>query len=285
MIRLFYLTVVLGLAICCSSTAQQNKQITKQQLGLLPASTLYVVFDDNLMAYNVAIKSAIEKNWKLTSVKFIQYAEFEQLRAKKANSFLLLTRTVQTKDKRHVEYMYMNILMGDSVENINDLPEVLTLPIANSATDDAMYGAVMPALVRFAQNHVSNMLKANKLNSFFNLKNYSDSIVKIKTQTLLVAREDLGEDVPTIEKIKESYPYEVKVVSRDDIAKAIDEKTPNTLFVYIINPGEDGSFGRSYKMVFSAAEGQMYFYYFLTIYSRQPAGFMARDFKRISGKW
>jgi hypothetical protein len=285
MIKKICLTILFAVLTICITTAQQNKKVTKEQLSTLKQSTLFVVFDDNLIAYNVSVKAAVEKNWTLTPVKCVSYAEFEQLRANKNNFFLLLTRTSLTKDKRQIEYEYLNFLMGDNVELINDLPEVLTLPLAYTGTDDARYAGKLPVIIRFAQQHISKMLEARGLNSFFNLKNYNDNIKDIKKKTLLVVADDLGDDANTIEKIKAGYPYDVKIVSMDDLDNAIDQKTPNTLILFVVHPGDDGSFGRNYKMIFDVTDGKMYFYYYLTVYQRQPSGFTAKDFRRIAGSF
>lgn len=278
------LTVLAILLTFCFTTAQQNRKVTKEQLAKVTSDTLFVVFDDNLMAYNVSVKAAIEKNWTRTPYKCIPYATFDQVRQDKNKLFLLLTRTTMTKDKRDIEYQFMNFLLGDSVEAVNDLPEILTLPLAFTGSDDAKYAGKLPAFVRFAQQHITSMMEAKFLFGYFNFKVYNGNIPTIKTKTLLVTAADLSDDANTLEKIKAQYPYEVKIVSDEEMDKAIEQKKPNTLFLFIVYPGEDNAFGRNYKMILGADDSQLYYYYFLTVYEQQPAGFTAKDFRRITGK-
>jgi hypothetical protein len=278
----FLLTIAISIVSVYNSIAQQNHPITPEQLKSFKTATLYIVSDDASMAYNIGAKAAFEKCWTMTPIKFINSTEFETLRKINTNAFVLMTRTTMTKDKRQVEYQYINFLMGDSCTNMNKMPEILTFPLAYTGTDDNAYTAKLPLIVRFAQNHITEMLSAQNLRRYFKLKKYNRNIKDIKTQTLLVAREDLGVDANSIEKIKAKYPYTVKITSADSVQMAIDQKLENTAIVYIIKPGDDGAFGRSYKMIFGTSDAKLYFFHFLNIYNQQPGGFMLRDFKRIS---
>lgn len=280
------LLILLVISVSFSSLmAQQNTQVTPEQLALFPKSTTYVVTDNNPMSgYNIAIKSSMEKFWKITPFKFISPGEFDNIRNKRENSFILLTKVNLTKDKREAEYWYLNLLMGDKVYSINDLPEILTLPLDYTGVDENSYTYKIGVMIRFAQEHVKAMLASKKITQFRNLKMYNSNIKDIKNKTLLLEESDLAEEVNSLDKIKAIYPYPVKIVSSDAIEKAVLEQTPNTLILHQISPGEDDNIGRSYKIIFGVDDNKIYYYNYENISAKRPSGMLARDFQRIAGK-
>lgn len=268
---------------CVTLMAQQNKQVTKDQLALFPKSTTYVVWDNNPMsAYNIAVKAAVEKNWKITPFKYITVNEFDKYRMDPANSFIIMTRVYLTKDKREAEYQYLNLLMGNKEYGINDMPEILTMPLTYTGVDESTYTYKMGVIVRFAQDHVKAMLESPKITQFRNLKYYNSNAKEVKKKTLLLLQEDMAEEVSSIEKIKAMYPYECKFVTAEEIETAVLEQTPNTLVLHQISPGPQDNIGRSYKMIFGVDDNKLYYYNFETISEKRPAGMLLKDFKRIT---
>lgn len=262
---------------------QQNKQVTKEQLALFPTSVTYVVWDNNPMSgYNIAIKSAIEKCWTVTQFKYITVNEFDKFRMNPANSFLIMTKVYLTKDKREAEYQYLNLIMGDKAYGINDMPEILTMPLTYTGVDESTYAYKLGVIVRFTQEHVKAMLAAPKITQFRNLKYYNSNAKDVKKKTLLLMKEDLAEEVNTIEKIKAVYPYEVKLVSPEEIETAVMDQTPNTLVLHQISPGPNDNIGRSYKIIFGVDDNKLYYYNFENISEKRPAGMLLKDFKRIT---
>jgi len=267
-----------------STFAQQNKQVTKEQLALFKKSTTYIVMDNNpMLGYNIVIKAAVEKYWKITPYKVIPYETFDSIRSNSHNSFILLTKVNLTKDKREAEYLYLNVLMGDKVKEINDLPEILTLPLDYSGVDENSYTYKVGVMIRFAQEHVKAMMASDQIVHFRNLKYNNENVRDIKKKTLLVEKRDLAEEVNSLEKIKPFYPYEVKIVSSDDIEKAVFNQTPNTLILHQIEPGDNDNIGRSYKIIYGVDDNKIYYFNFEKISQKRPAGMTAKDFRRITG--
>jgi hypothetical protein len=280
--KIFAITCV----VCSFITvfAQQNKQVTKDQLGLFKKSTTYVVMDNNpMLGYNITIKAAVDKYWKITPFKVISYETFDSIRNKPDHSFILLTKANLTKDKREAEYLYLNILMGSRVKEINDMPEILTLPLDYTGVDENSYTYKVGVMIRFAQEHVKLMMSSDRITQFRNLKYYNINVRDIKTKTLLVEQRDLSEEVNSLEKIKAIYSYPVKIVSSDDIEKAVFNQTPNTLILHQIEPGEEDNIGRSYKIIYGVDDNKIYYFNFENISQKRPAGMLAKDFRRIEG--
>ncbi len=274
------------LIVCLSFPviAQHNKQVTKQQLDVFKKSTLYVVLDDDpALGYNIAVKSAVDHFWTMTPHKYISVDEFDTERKDKEKSFLLLTKATLTKDKRNAEYLYLNLMMGDADENIDNMPEILTLPLAYTGVDENSYVYIMDVIIRFAQEHVKLMVASDRITQFRNLKYYNDNVSKIKTKTLLVEKKDLGDEVNTIEKIKAVYPYSVKIVDSDEIEKEISGKKTNTLILHRIAPGEGDNVARAYKIIYGVDDNLIYYYNYENINQYRSGLFTTKDFKKIQG--
>jgi len=277
------LSIIIILTVCISASfAQQNKYVSKEQMELFKKSTTYIVMDnDPLLGYNITVKAAIEKYWKITPFKFINTDEFEAQRKDVNKSFLILTKTTLTNDKENSDYLYINLLMGEQVDHMNDMPEILNLPLTYTGVDENSYVYKIGVMVRFIQEHVKTMLASDDIRKFHDLKFYNRNIKDIKKKTLLIQASDLAEEVNTIEKIKAIYPYEVRIVSAAEIEKAVFTQTPNTLIAHQISPGPTDKEGRCYKILYGVDDNKIYYYYFVKISDVRPIGFLAFDFKRF----
>jgi hypothetical protein len=161
------------------------------------------------------------------------------------------------------------------------MPEILTLPLAYTGVDENSYVYIMDVIVRFAQEHVKQMLASDRITQFRNLKYYNRNEDKIKIKTLLIEKRDLGDDVNTIEKIKTVYPYPVKIIDSEEIEKVISDLKQNILILHRIDPGEGDNVGRAYKIIYSVDDNLIYYYNYENISQSRSGKFTARDFKRI----
>ncbi len=267
----------------------QMKKVTyadkKQIEDFFKSQTMVVLDADPLIGYNIVVADAVKKYWTVTPYEIITSEQFEKQRTDPKLSFIFLSRVQLEKDKEEVYYLYMNVVMGAKVKDITDMPELLSLPLAYTGIDEDNYVDKLPLMIRFAQNHVNNLKEAKNPKSLYNLKNYSDDSKLLKDKTLLVKENDLSEEVNTLEKIQKEYPGKVKIVTSEEMVKAIEEQAPNTAVLHQVGPGEDENSGRSYREIFGTDDAKLYYYNHQTISDRRPAGMLARDFRLILGKW
>jgi hypothetical protein len=277
--------------------AQEAKKVTyadkKQIEDFFKSETMVVMDADPFIGYNIAVPDAVKKYWTITPYEIITSEQFDKLRTDPKLSFIFLSKVQLEKDKEEVYYLYMNVVMGAKVRDITDLPELLSLPLAYTGVDEDDYTDKLPLMIRFAQIHLENLKTSKNPKLLYNLNNLGAESQKLKDQTLsqlvkektlLVKESDLSEQVNTLEKIKKEYSGTVKIVTAEEIAKAIEEKTPNTAVLHQISPAEGENKGRSYCQIFGADDAKLYYYNYQTISQRRPAGMLARDFRLISGK-
>jgi hypothetical protein len=280
--KIILLTVTLFL-VALTSQAQSTKFINKSQLIDFFTSTTYVVMDNNpSVGFNIYIKDAMQKYWKVTPYKIISHEEFDNMRKDNKSSFMFLSLENLTKGNTEATYDYLVLAMGDNSANLSDMPEVVNIPLSYSAVDENKYVNKLGLIIRFIEVHLQNMKEASNHVYLRKLNYYNKNLKEVKNKTLLVEEEDLAEEVNTIEKIKAIYKYNVKVVSTDDIEKAVDEKTPNTLVLHQISPSEEDTQGRSYHYILGTDDAKMYYFNYFTITEKKPTGFAAKDFKRLA---
>ncbi len=278
--------LLLALTLGVFAQAKKVTYADKKQVEDFFKSKTMIVMDANpMIGYNIVVADAVKKYWKLTPFEIISSEQFDKMYTDPKLSFIFLSKVELEKDKEEVYYLYMNVVMGAKVKDITDLPELLSLPLAYTGVDEDNYVDKLPVMVRFAQNHLNNLKDAKNPKSLYNLKNYSDDSKLLKDKTLLVKESDLSEEVNTLEKIKEVYPGQVKIVSSEEMVKAIEEQAPNTAILHQVGPSEDDNSGRSYCEVFGTDDAKLYYYNYQTISGKRPAGMLARDFRMILGKW
>jgi hypothetical protein len=279
---LLLLTLILGVFAQTRKVTYADK---KQVEDFFKSKTMIVMDANPMTGYNIVVADAVKKYWKVTPFEIITSEQFDQMYTDPKLSFIFLSKIELEKDSEEVYYLYMNVVMGAKVEDITDLPELLSLPLAYTGVDEDNYVDKLPVMVRFAQNHLNNLKDARNPKSLYNLKNYSNDSKLVKDKTLLVKESDLSEEVNTLEKIQAVYPGQVQIVSSEEMVKAIEEQIPNTAILHQVGPGEDDNSGRSYCEVFGTDDAKLYYYNYQTISGKRPAGMLERDFRLILGKW
>jgi hypothetical protein len=263
--------------------AQNTKFVNKSQLVDFFTSTTYVVMDNNpSVGFNIFIKDAMAKYWKVTPYKVISHEEFDSMLKDNKSSFLFLSVQHLIKKNPEAFYDYLVLAMGDNSAQLNEMPELVNIPLSYSAVDENEYVNKLGLIIRFVEVHLQNMKEASNHVYLRKLNYYNKFLKEVKNKTLLVEEEDLAEEVNTIEKIKAIYKHNVKIVSSEEIEKAVEEKTPNTVVLHQISPGEDDSEGRSYHYLLGTDDARMYYFNFFTINEKKQPGFLARDFRRLA---
>lgn len=281
--RIKYFLSVAFILATIAIQAQNTRFINKSQLVDFFTSTTYVVMDNNpSVGFNIFIKDAMQKYWKVTPYKVISHQEFDNMRKDNKSSFLFLSVENLTKGNTDAFYDYLVLAMGDNSTILSDMPEVVNIPLSYSGVDENEYVNKLGLIIRFIEVHLSNMKEASNHVYLRKLNYYNKFIKEIKNKTLLIEEEDLAEEVNTIEKIKAIYKYDVKIVTSEEIEKAVEGKVPNTLVLHQISPGEEDTEGRSYHYILGTDDAKMYYFNYFTISEKKPVGFLARDFRRLA---
>ena len=235
--------------------------------------------------YNNEIQEVVKANWTITSFDFISMSDFQEKFKDPQYSFLILNEVKFVKDKTNPFYDYLSVWLGKNIKDYKELPELCGVPLAYHSVDEDSYLYKLGTIVRFIQQHLqlirSNPNLITKSNVF---KYYNDNMGDIKTKTLYLVPEDIAKDINTLDKIKKIYPYDVKIVTHEEVKKAIEDKDDKVVFLHKIGPEGTRLIARCYKIVIGTNDGKFYYFNYHMIDAKNPDGFCAKDFKKIMKK-
>jgi hypothetical protein len=254
---------------------EEIKQFTESK-------TCVVLEDDQMSAYNSFIRAAVKSFWKVTPYEFIDVAEFNVRRLDSRYSFIILTQTNFEKDKTNGLFNFINLIQGKDVNKLGEMPEICAIPLSFAGEDDLEYGYKLGAILSFMQNHARMISDDPSLTGRKYLKYYNKYIPDVQKKTILVKLEDLVPAISTIDKIKAYYNYKIEIVSEDDIVKAIENKTLNTVILHKVGPVGDRNSGYCFKMLIGTDDANMYYYHQHMIDKANPNGLLPADLKRLA---
>jgi hypothetical protein len=277
-IKLTAILVFLSASLLSGQAPFPNKDEIKQ---FTASKTCVVLEQDQFSSYNVFIKEAVKAYWTMTPYELIDGKEFNKRRRDPAYSFIVLTQTNYEKDKANTLYNFLNLLQGKDVPKLGELPEICAIPLSFAGEDDYEYNYKFGAILLFMQKHAKMISEDPSLTGRKYLKYYNKNIPEVKNKTILVKEEDLSPEISTEEKLKSLYPYKIEIVSEEDIVKAIQDKTPNTLILHKVGPREEKNAGLCFKMLIGTDDSDMYYYHQHKISSSDPNGLLTDDLKRL----
>ncbi len=245
------------------------------------SSTTCVVLEGGNTIYNAYIRQAVKEYWTVTPYEFISLSDFDSKRTDPSFSFLILTETQPSNDKSGSSYNFINLLQGKDVPELGKMPEISAIPISASGEDDIEYGYKLGAILLFMQNHARLIAENPTMIGRRFLSYYNRFTPDVRSRKILATEADLSASLGSIDKIKAVYPYDFEIVPEDEIVKAIREKTPNTLILHKVGPGEDAVSGFCYKMLFGTDDSGMYYYDQHKIDRNNPNGLLPSDLKRF----
>lgn len=256
---------------------------SKDEIKQFTASkTCVVLEDDPFSSYNSFIKAAVKAYWKITPYEFIDVAEFNVRRTKLQYSFIVLTQTGFDKDKSTALTNFINLLQGKKVIKLGEMPEICAVPLSFAGEDDFGYNYKLGALLSFMQKHAQMISDDPSLTGRKYLKYYNKFIPEVQNKTILVMKDDLSPEIATIEKIKAIYPNKIEIVTEDDMVKAIENKTPNTVILHKVGPVGGRHTGRCFKMLIGTDDSNMYYYNEHLLDKDNPNGLLPADLKRMA---
>ena len=245
------------------------------------SKTCVVLEDDPFSSYNIYIKDAVKACWKITPYEFITVKNFNVMRLNPAYSFLVITQTNFDKDKSHGLYNFLNLLQGKDVNKLAEMPEICAIPLSFAGVSDLVYSYKLNAIVSFMQKHAQKILEDPSLTLRKYLKYYNKNIPGIKNKTILVEQDDLAPEISTIERIKAIYTNNIEIVTDDEIIKAIENKTPDTVILHKVGPMGDRNSGYCFVMLIGTDDSELYYYNLHMVDKANPNGLLPDDLRRL----
>ena len=244
--------------------------------------TMLILEDNPMSEYNLSIKEVAPDEWNITPYDFLEWKNFETQRRDRTLSFLLLNKVTVEKDKSNTRYLFMSLLLGGTNRSLSNMPDLCSIPLAYDGANEDTYTYKIGIFLHFIQNHVKLITEDPKIASKNVFQYYNRNIQKLGDKTLYLIAEELANDVNTEAKIKQVYNGAFKLVTKEDIQKAIEDKDPNVVFLHKVGPGRNRADAQCFKILVGAADAQFYYFDYHSINSRSPDGFLASDFRKLS---
>jgi hypothetical protein len=278
--KIFFISVLLLISKFLGAQAPfPNADEIKQ---FLASKTCVVLENNSLSVYNVRIKEAVKNYWKITPYELIDSSEFNLRRVNPAYSFIVLTLTNFEKDKSGSVFNFINILQGKKVDKLSENPEICAIPLSFAGEDDFEYGYKLGLILEFMQKHAKMISDDPSLTGRKYLKYYNTNAPEVMKKTVLIKKEDLAPEIRTAEAIKSIYPFDIRIVSEEEIEKAITGKASNTLIFHKVGPAGEKKSGYCFKMLIGTDDANMYYYNQHMIDARNPNGLLISDLRRLA---
>lgn len=278
------LFVLLVTSVFTGAFSKDHLPSEEDYKAFLKSKTL-VVMDTNPMSdFNFKIKEVMEDVWTVTDYDFISQQEFEDKKGDPSYSFLLSTTVTFSMDKTKARYTFLSLLLGKSETEVRDLPDLCSIPLSYLRVEDDSYAYKMEAFVRFIQDHVNLMIAQPDLIKANVFKYYNKNIKSLKDKTLYLVKDDLASDVNTLSKINNLYPYNVKLVTQEEVEQALKRKDPNVVILHKVGPEGTKYKARCYKILVGAADSRFYYFDYHMINKKNPDGLLAKDLKQMGSR-
>lgn len=263
--------------------AQREYLPTPEDLEHFHTTKTYVVLSDNPMAeYNFEIQDAVKKYWNITEYEFLNFKDFGAKSADKNASFLYMAAVNFEKDKSHTRYMFLCVSLGGDYQSIDDMKDVANLPLSYHGVDEDRYAYKLGTMVRFLQDHIRMITENPDMVSQNVYKHYNDNMADVRTKTLYLLEEELDKPVSSEARIRQVYPYDVKIVEPEEIKELIMAGDENAVFLHKVGPEGKKMNARVYKILIGAADGKFYYFDYHKVNLKKPDAFLESDFKKLA---
>lgn len=265
------------------SMSAQNHLPTEKDYQNFFNSKTYVVMDDNpLSDFNFMIKKVMPRVWNVTEYEIISHAEFDEKRRDPSYSFIVTSTVTFDKDKTKARYTFISLLMGKDVFSISDMPDLCSIPLSYLRVEDDSYAYKMEGFIKFMQDHVQLVSKDPKIINVNMFKYYNKNVKSLNNKKLYVVKEDLTPEVNTLSKIQSLYPYHVEIVTQEQVAKAIQDKDPDVVYLHKVGPEGTKYKARCYKIIIGAADSQFYYFDWHMVTPKNKDGLLESDLKAMA---
>lgn len=265
-----------------ASSISQNSVGTPEQLkSFFKTKTLIVFDEDPFSESNVQLKTAVEKNWKLTEYEFIDVEKFEEKRNSPQYSFLTIDQVFYEGDKSTSTYNFLCLSLGGNYKTESDMPQLCTVPLSYADAEESTYAYKIATMLNFMQNHIALTSGHPELKNSNIIEYYHNNLRDLKDKILYVPKDELENKINTEEKIKKIYPYKFKIVTRDELEEAIDNKLKDVIFLHKVGPSKSTNKARCWKIIMGASDARLYYFDYHRIDENHPDALLENDFKKM----
>jgi hypothetical protein len=264
-------------------TAQREYLPTKEDLEhFFKTKTLVVMEESPMSEFNIEIQGTMSREWKITGFEFIRNADFKEKSQSENYSFIYTSQVTFEKDKTEARYVFLHLSLGGENLTMDDLRDLVSVPLGYYGVDPDKYMYKIGILVRFMQNHINFIYKNPEMITDNVFRHYNDNIKSAHDKILYILPDELSKDVSTEARIKSVYSHKFKISTPEEIEQAIDEVDKNVIFLHKVGPGGKKNNARCYKIIIGAGDANFYYFDYHRINEKNPDGFLKSDFVKLN---
>jgi len=276
-----FLSIILTITMTSLFAQREYVPKTADIEKFFKSKTFVVLEPSPLSEYNIEIQDALKRDWKITSYEFTDQKGFKEKSKDENYSFLYTSYVVFEKDKTDSRYLFLHLSIGGDNLSIDDLRDMVSVPLGYFGCETENYVYKLGVIIRFMQNHVNLIYKHPELISNNIFKHYNDSIKNARDKTLFLVADELAKDVSTPARIKQIYPNKFKIVTREEIRQAIQDRDDNVIFLHKVGPEGHKKDARCYKIIMGAEDANFYYFDYHKVTDKNPDGFLKSDFSNL----
>jgi len=178
--------------------------------------------------------------------------------------------------------MFLCVSLGGDYESIDDMKDVANLPLSYHGVDEDRYAYKLGTMVRFLQDHIKLITKNPSMVSQNVYKHYNENMADVRQKTLYLLEEELDKPVSSEARIRQVYPYAVKIVEPEEIKELIMAGDEDAVFLHKVGPEGKKMNARVYKILIGAADGKFYYFDYHKVNTKKPDAFLESDFKKLA---
>ena len=275
--RILVILAAAMLPIFANAQAQINTK--KVKIADFPEKTTKVVLTGN-MFYDGSLQDEIVARWTASPYEFCSLQEFEQLKGNDDYYFLLTTKG-QFKKEEEPGLMFLTLVKGGKkAEGIDDMLEIVSLPIASAEDPSGRETIFFPAFLHIIQDYAMESTEKD-VSAYVGLSNYSLNLPETKDMTIVFSEDDLSTEIT--DELKGLYFNEEMIITDEDTADGhMTDNSGKVVVSYVAAPTDAAMGSYCYKMLIDNQSHKLYYFRKHRISKKVGAGFLAEDIKRIS---
>lgn len=280
-----YINILLFFILSYSVSTAQNTVGTPEQLKqFFKTKTLVVLDGDPFSESNIQLKTAVQNNWKLTKYEFINVDEYLKKIKNSSFSFITIDVVYYEGDKTASKYNFLCIALGGNYKNESEMPQLCTVPLSYADAEQETYSYKIATMLNFMQNHLTLTSKNPELKNSNIIDYYKKNLSELQNNILYVAKDELETSINSEDKFKKIYPYKFKIVTRDIIEDAIDNKNQDIVFLHKVGPEKNNKKAKCWNILIGASDAKLYYFDYHKIDENHPDALLESELKKISNK-
>lgn len=256
----------------------------KDDLKNFSAKTTQVVVQGNSSLDDLMLMNAIKNHWHLSPYEFCNMEKFEEIKTD-TNYFFLMKVDGQFSKEHEPAMEFLTLVKGSEKASggLDKMPEVLSLPYRPLNDDSGDSFEYLAPFINIIQAHILKVQR-NKLSAYIGISAYSDGMNGASSKEILFCQDGFNFEV-TQEMLDEDFKGKARLVTKDEIGKALKERRPETLVSVIVAPNVNQRGSYCFKMLISADTWELYLYRKHKMSGKSGAGFTKEDYKRIAAPY